>query len=85
MTIEAFKAAFATLGFEECSDGELEQGFEKVALYASGETPRHAAKQLPNGKWASKLGLEQDIEHQTVNGVSGDRYGTVAIYLKRRI
>jgi hypothetical protein len=85
LTIDAFKAAFATLGFEECDNGDLEQGFEKIALYASGGKPRHAAKQLPSGRWASKLGRAQDIEHETVNGVSGDRYGSVAVYLKRRV
>jgi hypothetical protein len=85
LTLEAFKAAFATLGFEECDGGELDQGFEKIAIYALRGKPKHAAKQLPDGRWASKLGREQDIEHQTVNGVSGDHYGEVAVYLKRRI
>ena len=28
-------AAFQSLGFEECDDGALEEGFEKLALYGS--------------------------------------------------
>ena len=84
-TLDAFKAAYATLGFEGCDGGELEQGYEKIAIYALRAKPTHAAKQLPNGHWASKIGREEDIEHETVSGVTGDNYGEVAVYLKRRI
>jgi hypothetical protein len=45
--------------------------------------PRHAARQLPNGRWASKLGREDDVEHDSEKGVSGDNYGTVVAYMKR--
>ncbi len=38
--------AFKKLGFEECDDGELEDGFEKVALYGSALMYTHAARQL---------------------------------------
>src|SRR4051812_38275073 len=39
LTVDAFLAAFATRGYVRCEDGSLEEGFEKVALYArsSGE------------------------------------------------
>jgi hypothetical protein len=83
LTLNAFRAAYGTLGFEECNRGDLEEGFEKVAIYTLREKPTHAARQLPDGRWASKLGREEDIEHETVKGVSGDRYGEVATYLKR--
>ncbi|PWT78411.1 MAG: hypothetical protein C5B58_15330 [Acidobacteria bacterium] len=83
LTLEVFKAAFATLGFEECHSGDLETGVEKIAIYTLRGKPTHAARQLRDGRWVSKLGLEEDIEHQTVNGVSGDIYGCVAVYMKR--
>lgn len=83
LTLEAFKAAFATLGFEECHSGDYETGFEKIAIYTLRGKPTHASRQLRNGRWVSKLGPQEDIEHQTVNGVSGDTYGSVAVYMKR--
>jgi hypothetical protein len=46
--------------------------------------PTHAARQLPNGKWTSKLGRWQDIEHE-LDGLVGEMYGTVKQILKRAI
>ena len=83
-TIEAFLAAFSTLGFEPCSSELPEAGFEKVAIYvnAQGE-PTHMARQLGNGGWTSKLGKLEDIEHQ-FNGLDGSNvYGSVARILRR--
>jgi hypothetical protein len=44
--------------------------------------PTHAARQVGYGKWTSKLGSLVDIEHD-INGVSGTRYGSVAVIMKR--
>jgi hypothetical protein len=54
------------LGYAPCAGDELEAGLEKVALYADehGEWT-HAAPQLPDGWWTSKLGPEEDILHRT--------------------
>lgn len=57
--------AFQCLGFIECEDASLESGYEKVALYSSGMMYTHAARQLPNGLWTSKLGQLEDITHET--------------------
>jgi hypothetical protein len=48
--------------------------------------PTHAARQLPNGKWTSKLGRWQDIEYE-LDGLVGKMYGTVTVnqILKRAI
>ena len=81
-TVDAFVAAFATLGYTASSSEEPEPGFEKVALFASGAVPTHAARQLPNGRWTSKLGRRQDIEHE-LHAVSGELYGKVELVLKR--
>src|SRR5262245_19924185 len=32
--IDALKRAFAQLGYEECESGDLESGWQKIALYA---------------------------------------------------
>ena len=82
-TIEAFVAAFATKGFVACDHDHLEEGFEKIALYAMANRPTHAARQLPSGLWTSKLGNNHDITHATLEGVSGSVYGTAILLFKR--
>src|SRR5262245_26433492 len=55
-SLMAFVAAFASLGYVACDSEALESGFEKVALFADAAgIPTHAARQLPNGLWTSKL------------------------------
>jgi hypothetical protein len=83
LTIAAFIQAYATLGYAPCERFDLEPGFEKIALYATADgEPTHAARQLPNGKWTSKLGRWQDIEHE-LEGLVCEMYGTVQQILKR--
>jgi len=82
ITIPAFVRAFATLGYEPCSDGRREKDYEKVVLYAEKEQPTHAARQLKNGRWTSKLGKDIDIEHK-VKDLEGPCYGRVAMYFRR--
>lgn len=57
-SVAAFIAAFATRGYECCDSDGLEPGFEKVVLYVDEQHGRvtHAARQLPDGRWTSKLG-----------------------------
>ncbi|MCI0639048.1 MAG: hypothetical protein L0Y72_20655 [Gemmataceae bacterium] len=81
-SLDAVVAAFATLGYAPCSGEELEPGFEKVALFAKESIPTHAARQLPSGRWTSKLGLREDIEHD-LHALGGDVYGTAVLILKR--
>ena len=63
-TLEAFIHAFETLGFAVCDNTNVEERFEKIAIYANAAgVPKHAARQLRNGRWTSKLGRDVDIEH----------------------
>jgi hypothetical protein len=82
-TIEAFEAAFATVGYAPCGDGSLEDGVEKVAMYAVNNVPKHAARQLADGRWTSKLGRFHDIEHNTAEGIVSEGYGSIVRFLKR--
>lgn len=80
---EAFGALFEFFGFEPCADALLEQGYEKVALYALGEAPSHAAWQIVDGRWSSKVGSAgNDGIHSTPDGV-GDAYGVVWAFYRR--
>jgi hypothetical protein len=83
MTLDAFRKAFESLGYTECKTDSLEAAYEKVALFAdSAGRPTHAARQLATGRWTSKLGQSEDIEHE-LRALEGEVYGTVALLLKR--
>lgn len=82
-TLPAFLAAFALLGYTSTSDSTLEPNVGKVALYARSGSPTHAARQLPTGRWTSKLGQAEDIEHELL-ALVGSLYGDVAVILARR-
>lgn len=43
----------------------------------------HAAKQLADGRWGSKIGQLEDIVHTTVEALSGSDYGEVVQFMKR--
>lgn len=88
-TIAAFVAAFATLGYEPCASGEMEEGLEKIVLYVKAEedgslSPTHAARQLPDGNWTSKLGMLEDINHDSPDAVACGIYGTAKYFFARR-
>jgi hypothetical protein len=69
-------------------------GYEKVDLYIDDsnedEPFSHVARQLPDGKWTSKLGPDEDLTHDTVDALEGDTlqhpraYGRVERVMKRR-
>lgn len=85
-SVTAFIAAFATLGYACYDSATHDPGFEKIALYADDQDGRvtHAARQLSDGRWTSKLGRAWDITH-SIDGVCGPRpaYGRVAQILRR--
>ena len=45
----------------------------------------HAARQLSDGRWTSKLGELVDIEHPDLADVAGGIYGQPNLYMERRI
>ncbi|MGO8698328.1 MAG: hypothetical protein ACLQVY_11495 [Limisphaerales bacterium] len=84
-TLENFIRAFEWKGYKRgCPDGELKEGIEKVAIFALGGRPTHAARQLESGYWTSKCGFLEDIEHPTLAAVEGKAYGKAVIFLHRR-
>jgi hypothetical protein len=83
--LESYIKVFEFYGFEECNDGAIEEEFEKIVIYAKNGNFKHVSRQLPSGKWTSKLGSAEDIEHETPNGLVSDFYGTVARFMKRAL
>ncbi len=84
-SVAAFQQAFTALGYESCENVSQESGFEKVAIYALSGTPTHAARQLPDGRWVSKLGELEDIEHASTDILTGPVYGEVVAVLRRAL
>jgi len=82
--VKAFIELFESIGYETCTSGDFEEGFEKVALYTKSGRMTHAAVQLETGEWSSKLGDLEDISHDTVAVVAGGLYGTVFKFMRRR-
>ena len=87
--LETIEAALRLEGFERCDDGSLADGVEKIALFAEGSRFTHIARQLPSGRWTSKLGDYCDIEHELealVRVPSANpelRYGEIVAYMRR--
>ena len=82
--LAAYVAAFDMLGYEQCADDSLEEGFEKVAIYESlSGYVVHMARQLRSGRWTSKLGGLEDIEHASPAELEGREYGDVVQYMRR--
>lgn len=81
-TLDAFRDAFRAMGFAECDADADEVGYEKVAIYADQGFPTHAARQLASGRWSSKLGALEDVEHE-LQALVGTEYGAVAQVMKR--
>jgi hypothetical protein len=85
-TLQCYTEAYEAMGYEVCPESNIEIGFEKIVLYALRNEPTHAAKQLPDGRWKSKLGQLEDIEHNTPKALEGEKwYGTAVRYMRRRI
>ena len=85
LSLTTLTAAFGSVGFTVCDTVDLEEGLEKLALYADEHgVPTHVARQLPSGSWTSKLGASEDIEHRVLAALEGTLYGKVARLLRRR-
>jgi hypothetical protein len=81
--IRALTQVFELFGYEICDSGENETGYDKVALYALDGEWRHAARQLEDGRWTSKLGPFEDITHLSLQDLAGELYGSVHCIMRR--
>ena len=82
-SVQSLILLFNTLGYAECDSDDLESDYEKVVLYAIDGNWTHVARQLSNGRWTSKLGMYEDIEHANPADLSGDLYGDVHCIMRR--
>ena len=85
-TVESFIEYFVSLGYVLCDGPDFGEGFLKVALFVKEGCPKHACRQLPSGKWTSKMGTDGvDIELDDLDLIAGTRYGSPSIFLKRSV
>ena len=83
--IESLKEVLAGLGYEPCDDSYLEDGYQKVALYEVQGEAKHAAVQMSNGRWRSKMGQGPVVEHRSPESLSGGMYGDATITMRRAV
>lgn len=82
LTIPAFVAAYATMGYTPGETDRSPKDVERIALFAMNEAPSHAARQLEGGEWTSKIGENHDITH-CLKALCGDIYGEIVLILER--
>ncbi len=85
--LECYVALFRSWGFEEADSAELEDGYLKIAVFATGDAFDHVAKQLPSGRWSSKGGAMYDFRHGTLEALGECRVmpGTRLALTMRRL
>jgi hypothetical protein len=91
-TLDVFDAVYAHYGFRRVAglDYKLAAGQDKVVLYArrdgeGGVELTHAARQLADGSWSSKLGSLPLIRHLHPDDVAGPAYGVpYVLYVRPR-
>jgi hypothetical protein len=82
-TVIALEKFYETFGYARANNGDYVHGVEKIAIYATADgKPTHAARQVDDKTWTSKLGGSYDIEHSH-NSVSGGTYGEITVYMAR--
>ena len=81
--VEALVEVFVNLGYEICDNRDREPGFEKVAVFGRSGRWSHAARQIEDGRWTSKLGPDEDIIHSSPDDLAGQLYGEVHCIMRR--
>ena len=81
--VETVVQLFSNQGFSICDNDVLEPGFEKIVIYAFVGQFTHVARQLEDGRWTSKLGNREVINHPSPGNLTESRYGFVHCIMRR--
>lgn len=84
--IQCLVSVFESQGYMLCDTFEHEDGYIKIALYFNENNNEwtHAARELRNGFWTSKLGPNVDIQHGTPYTIENEDYGKVYCFMKMK-
>lgn len=81
-SLDVLLAFFGELGYSPGPlSGRFTHGVERVAIFGDEDGPTHAARELPDGTWTSKLGMSEDIQHRDLEMLVG--YGHLLAVLHR--
>jgi hypothetical protein len=80
-SVESWIALFEKYGYVRCGDGNFEEGYAKIVIYADDEYPNHVAKLKSSGVWHSKMGNLADIHHP-LDALS---YGHRKFFLRQKL
>jgi hypothetical protein len=72
------------LGFREIDIPKPRNNYDVIAIFALNGEPTHIARMLSSGKWTSKLGDGEDIEHGALDSVGGIIYGEPVLYMRKK-
>ena len=81
--VETLVLLFAGMGYSVCGSDAREADYEKIAIYTDNSEWTHAARQLENGRWTSKIGQLKDITNPSVASLEGGYYGSVHCIMRR--
>jgi hypothetical protein len=83
--VESLVEVFRSLRYEVSANPNLENGFEKIAIYGADGIYLHAARQLGGGLWTSKLGIYKDITHKSLDVLTGPApaFGELVVIMLR--
>jgi len=83
-TLDAFIKFYESFGFEKCDNADYKEEYLKIAIYTKKGVPQHAARQLNETEWTSKLGSSHDVRH-TLESMKDGYYGNVSQFMRKRI
>ena len=83
--IESLIEVFAGLGYEHCDHNDTEGGYQRVALYEVDGEMKHAAMQMSNLRWRSKMGQGPVIEHDSPESLSAGICGSPTAFMRRAV
>jgi hypothetical protein len=83
-TLDGWKDVFEIHNYSDSNSDDYDPELEKIAIYIGSDgAPNHVARQTASGTWSSKLGKGCDIEHDTLDVLEGEEYGTVGVIMQR--
>ncbi|MEZ0006272.1 hypothetical protein ABH942_001635 [Flavobacterium sp. 28YEA47A] len=79
---DSFIRLYSLIGYQVCDTPQFEEGIEKITIFLKNNIPTHAARQLADGTWTSKLGSSNDVSH-ILESMNGGVYGDALIFMSR--
>jgi hypothetical protein len=72
-------------GYSVCEICDFDPKYKKIVLYVKTNSTEctHAARELRNGFWSSKLGRYVDIQHGTPYTIESKVYGEVYCFMRK--